>query len=346
MTDGAGSEAWAYQIDKPNLRSIHREQRTTNSSPNNITKTTTYYLDLAGNVTQLVYPTGRTVNYTHNSADRPSTAVDASNGVTYATGWKTPPTGTNCTAGAVCYTPQGSVYSMSIGQTTSFNGLNLSETFNSRLQPNEIKASSTAGTAIDITYNFVDPTSHGNAGHVYSITNNPFSGRSEAFTYDQLNRITSAGTTATTGSTCWGYQYSYDAWGNLLSQAGWTPTYNGCTQTNMGGVTADGNNHISGLSYDSSGNTQSDGIYTYTFDGESQMKTAAGVTYAYDGDGRRVSKSTGKMYWYGSGGEILAETNTAGGTSAEYIFFGGKRVAMLPAAGNARFYAEDSLAGC
>jgi RHS repeat-associated protein len=341
MTDGAGSEAWAYQIDQPNLRSIHREQRTTNSSPNNITKTTTYYLDLAGNVAQLVYPTGRTVNYTYDAAGRPSTAVDSANGITYATGWKTP--GTGCLANAVCYTPQGSVYNMSVGQTTSFTGLNLSETFNNRLQPNEIKASSTAGTAIDITYNFVDPTSHGNAGHVYSITNNLVSGRSQAFTYDQLNRITSAGTTATTGSTCWGYQYSYDAWGNLLSQAGWTPTYNACTQTNMGGVTADSNNHISGLTYDSSGNTQADGIYSYTFDGESQLKTAAGVTYAYDGDGRRVSKSSGKMYWYGSGGEILAETNTAGGTSAEYIFFGGKRVAMLPAGGNAQYYAEDSL---
>jgi RHS repeat-associated protein len=111
----------------------------------------------------------------------------------------------------------------------------------------------------------------------------------------------------------------------------------------MGAVTADGNNHIAGLSYDSSGNTQTDGSNTYTWDGESQMKTAAGVTYSYDGDGRRVSKSSGKMYWYGSGGEILEETNTAGGTSAEYIFFGGKRVAMLPAGATARFYAEDSL---
>jgi RHS repeat-associated protein len=339
MTDGAGSESWAYQVDKPNSRSIHREQRTTNSSPNNITKTTTYYLDLAGNVTQLVYPTGRTVNYTHDSADRPSTAADASNGITYATDWKTPPAGTNCTAGAVCYTPQGSVYSMSIGQTTSYNGFNVSETFNNRLQPNEIKA----GTALDITYNFVDPVSQKNAGHVYKITNNLASGRSQTFTYDQVNRIISAGTTATTGSACWGYQFTYDAWGNLLSQAGWSPTYNACTQTNMAGVTADGNNHISGLGYDSSGNTLSDGNYSYTWDGESQMKTAAGVTYAYDGDGRRAAKVGSKLYWYGSGGEILSETDASGNTLNDYVFFGGKRVAMVPASGSALYYAEDNL---
>jgi RHS repeat-associated protein len=75
----------------------------------------------------------------------------------------------------------------------------------------------------------------------------------------------------------------------------------------------------------------------------SQLKTAAGVTYAYDGAGRRVSKSNGKLYWYGSGSEILAETDASGNTLNEYIFFGGKRVAMLPAAGNPIYYVQDML---
>jgi len=276
MTDGAGSESWAYEVDKTNLRSIHVEKRTNDSSPSNITKTTTYYLDLAGNVTQLVYPTGRTVNYTYDSADRPSNAADSSNGITYVADWKTPPSSTNCTAGAACYTPQGSVYAMSIGQTSSFTGLNFSESFNNRLQPNQIEASSSAGNAIEITYNFVDPVSSHNAGVVYGITNNLNSSRSQTFTYDQLNRITSAGTSSTTGTYCWGFQYTYDTWGNLLSQAGWSPTYNACTETTMGAVTANANNQITGLTYDASGNTLTDGNYTYTWNGESQMKTAGG----------------------------------------------------------------------
>src|SRR5215472_15334683 len=196
MTDGAGAESWAYQVDKNNLRSIHQEQRTNNSSPSNITKTTTYYFDLAGNVTQLVYPTGRVVNYTYDSADRPSNAADSSNGVTYVADWKTPPTGTNCTASAVCYTPQGAAYAMSRGQTSSFNGVNVTEIFNNRLQPNEIKASASFGSAIDICYNFVDPVSGHNAGIVYGITNNLNSARSQSFTYDQVNRIISAGTSS------------------------------------------------------------------------------------------------------------------------------------------------------
>jgi RHS repeat-associated protein len=189
----------------------------------------------------------------------------------------------------------------------------------------------------------VDPTTSGNAGHVNSITNSLNSSRSQIFAYDTLNRITTAGTTATSGTYCWGYQYNYDAWGNLLAQAGWSPNYNSCSEATMGAVTANGKNQISGFTYDAFGNTLNDGTIAYTYDAESQIKTAAGVTYAYDGSGRRVFKSSGKLYWYGSGGEILAETDTSGNTLNEYIFFGGRRVAMLPAGGNAQFYAEDFL---
>ncbi|HEY3839866.1 MAG TPA: hypothetical protein VGL72_25015 [Bryobacteraceae bacterium] len=64
-------------------------------------------------------------------------------------------------------------------------------------------------------------------------------------------------------------------------------------------VAADGNNHISGLGYNASGNTQTDGNNTYTWDGESQLKSAAGVTYNYEGDGRRAAKAGSKLYWYG-----------------------------------------------
>ena len=340
-TDSAGSESWAYQTDSANSRSVHVNQRTTNSSPSNITKTAYYYLDLAGNPTAIVYPTGRVVAYTYDGADRASSASDYVNGNLYVSAQASPPAG--CSSAGVCYTPQGTEYSAAIGKTSTFNGINLSETYNNRLQPLEVTASSSAGNAFDITYSFVDPSTSKNAGHVYGITNNLNSSRTQAFTYDQVNRIVTAGTTATSGTYCFGYQYNYDAWGNLLAQAGWSPNYNGCSEQTMGAVTADGNNHISGFSYDASGNTQNDGTIAYTYDAESQIKTAAGVTYSYDGSGRRVSKSSGKLYWYGSGGEILAETDASGNTLNEYIFFGGKRVAVLPAGGSAEFYVEDLL---
>jgi RHS repeat-associated protein len=336
-TDAAGSESWAYQVDPGNFRSVHVNRRTTN----NVTKTTTYVLDLAGNTTQVTYPTGRIVNFTFDAANRPATASDSANGIAYATGQASPPPG--CAASGVCYSPQGTEYGAAIGKTSTFNGINLSETYNNRLQPLEIKASSSGGNAFDISYSFVDPATGGNAGHVYSITNNLNGGRSQSFAYDSLNRITFAGTTATSGTYCWGYQYDYDAWANLKDQLGWSPNYNGCSEATMATVTPDGSNHISGFTYDKRGNTTNDGTIDYTFDAESQIKTAAGVTYSYDGSGRRVSKSNGKLYWYGSGGEILTETDGSGNTLNEYVFFGGKRIALLPAGGNAEFYAEDFL---
>jgi RHS repeat-associated protein len=256
-----------------------------------------------------------------------------------------PPTG--CLTTGVCYTPQSSEYSAAIGKTSTFNGVNLSETYNTRLQPLEIKGSSSGGNAFDITYSFVDPTTSGNAGHVNSTTNNLDTTRSQTFSYDHLNRITAALTTstyATSPSHCWGEAYTLDAWGNLNSIAATTnSSYTGCREESGFSTTADGYNHLPIFGYDLSGNTQSDGTIGYTYDAESQIKTAAGVTYLYDGSGRRVSKSSGKLYWYGSGGEILAETTAAGATLNEYIFFGGKRVAMLPAGGNPEYYAEDFL---
>ncbi len=149
---------------------------------------------------------------------------------------------------------------------------------------------------------------------------------------------------ATSPSHCWGETYTVDPWANLQTIAATTNSnYTGCSQESGFSKPADGNNHLSGFSYDSSGNTLGDGVNSYAWDGESQLKSAGGVNYLYDGDGRRVSKSSGKLYWYGSGGEILAETDASGNTTNEYVYFGGKRVALLPSGSTAQFYAEDFL---
>jgi len=117
----------------------------------------------------------------------------------------------------------------------------------------------------------------------------------------------------------------------------------GCMQERGFTKAADNANHLSGFSYDAAGNTANDGVNGYQWNAESDLKTAAGVNYVYDGDGRRVSKSNGKLYWYGAGGAVLAETDGSGNTTAEYVFIGGKRVALLPAGSTAQFYAEDML---
>jgi hypothetical protein len=50
------------------------------------------------------------------------------------------------------YIAQGSVAALTLGTSASFAGIKLSYGDNNRLQPLEIKCSSTGGNAMDITY--------------------------------------------------------------------------------------------------------------------------------------------------------------------------------------------------
>jgi hypothetical protein len=134
--------------------------------------------------------------------------------------------------------------------------------------------------------------------------------RTQSFTYDELNRIKTAKTQATTGTHAWGLAFGYDIWANLLSAS--------VTQGSapMLSVSVNTKNQInnSGFVYDAAGNLTADGSLTMTYDAENRMvSTNAGVSYTYDGDGRRVRKSNGKLYWYGmSGLDALVETDGAG----------------------------------
>ncbi|HEV2288631.1 MAG TPA: RHS repeat-associated core domain-containing protein [Candidatus Acidoferrales bacterium] len=109
-----------------------------------------------------------------------------------------------------------------------------------------------------------------------------------------------------------------------------------------------------------------DGTNTYAYNAESEIKSAASVTYTgvypelarrggrsrRNGDGNRVEKASGTIYWYtsaslspgGAGTEILDESNSSGTITNEYVFFGGKRVAMRNVtSGTIYYYEEDML---
>jgi len=109
------------------------------------------------------------------------------------------------------------------------------------------------------------------------------------------------------------------------------------------------NNHITTapFAYDAAGNETADAAVTYAWNAEGELKTAGGITYTYDGDGRRVEKSNGKLYWYGTDGNVLDETDATGSFTnsafSEYIYFAGKRIARRDAAGDVFYYAEDML---
>jgi RHS repeat-associated protein len=101
---------------------------------------------------------------------------------------------------------------------------------------------------------------------------------------------------------------------------------------------------LAGFSYDAAGNETTDVTNTYVWNAESEIKTTGGLNYSYDGDGDRVQKSNGKIYWYGAGSEILDESDAAGNITDEYVYFGGKRIAHRVVSGNSvYYYAEDML---
>ena len=151
----------------------------------------------------------------------------------------------------------------------------------------------------------------------------------------------------------------YDPWGNLLNSTISGPS--GCGEPLGFSLYATANNQLSasstqltGYCYDAAGNlalnsTCPTGSFTptYSYNAENQLTSTAGVTYTYDGDGRRVEKSNGKLYWYGIGSDPLDETDLQGNTNNasfnEYVFFNGKRIARRDYQNNVYYYLADHL---
>jgi RHS repeat-associated protein len=337
FTDQSGSGSYVYDV----LERIASEQRTING----VTKNLSYTYNLNGSVKTITYPSGATVTYTPDSAGRILSAVDTGNNINYVTGAK--------------YGPAGPLTDSIYGQSTSFTGIVNSFSFNSRLQPVTLWSSSPVRTLMYLVYDF--HVNNGDNGNVYGITNYRDQTRSQMFTYDALNRLTSAqnaGTDCTQtvigGKTkFWGNSYGYDAWGNLLNK-----TQTKCSPENLVLISNAQNRADNGLpanqnyNFDAAGNMTSDptDLVTATYDAENRIATATKnnvtTTYTYDDDGNRVKKtnpSTGTLYWYMTPG-IVAESDLSGNLKTEYVFFDGERVARRDfPSGTVAYYFSDHL---
>jgi RHS repeat-associated protein len=318
MCDAAGAEAWAYDVMGRPLT----DARTTN----NVTKNTSYTYSVGGSLATLTYPSGRVITYAPNAVGRSVSAVDSTGPINYAT--------------AAAYAPTGALASLT-------NGASLVTTlyYNNRLQPCRTSVKKTGnvpssctdavnGDVLDFRYDF--SLGAGDNGNVAKIINNRDPNRSQNFTYDALNRIA----TAYTDGNLWGETFQIDAWGNLNKILPYASKPQAENLNQMAGA----NNRFTGMSYDTPGNLLNDGLSSYVYNAENQITTGAAVTYTYDGDGKRVKKSNGKLYWYGMGSDALTETDLTGTPSADYVFFNGKRTARLdlPSA-TVHYYFSDHL---
>jgi RHS repeat-associated protein len=162
-----------------------------------------------------------------------------------------------------------------------------------------------------------------------------------------MNRLKTAKSTATTGSDCWGLDYTYDRYANLTNAAISSDRGgSGCSAPTLSLAVSTSTNKItsSGFTYDAAGNLTSDGTASYTWNAEGRMASTAGMNYTYDGDGKRAKKAAGspssadRLYWYGINGEVLAESDWGGTLVSEYIYFGGTRIARRDVSGGAVYY--------
>ena len=303
--------------------------------------TMAYAYDRAGNLIRQRYPSDRVVDYVYDGAGRIAGAK------TGADGWYAGGTGTN----AVDYEPHGGVKQLLLG-----NGLWEQRRYNVRLQPTQIGLGTTQATG-GLTATGTRPTaslllldySYGagsNNGNVLSqrIRVGTSLNQNQAYTYDALNRLKTAGETGS--GTAWSQTYTYDRYGNRRVTAGASHGSNQALTPQSTADIATATNRLAGLkgvnavAYDAAGNLTADwAANAFKYDGDNRlvafdkaMGTDSDTTYAYDGEGRRVRKVVGgssgvtTTYVYNVGGQLLAE-------------FGG----TAPEAGGTRYLTPDHL---
>lgn len=343
MTDGVGSENYAYN----NLGQLTQLQKAIGSK----TYPIGYLYNLAGELTQVTYPSGRGVQQNVDVIGRLSSVVGTLNSVntTYASGY--------------AYTDAQQLKGFNYG-----NGINVAFGYSAdRLQLNCLDYSTTnrngicahdATTKFGLNYSY--PASPGNNGQIAGITDSVDAGRGATYTYDALYRLTAAVTTGSTAYPKWGLSETYDRYGNRTLQS--TITGQGCVppmicptnSVSVGPTT----NRITGspYAYDLAGNMTNDGLNTIIYDAENHVTSSSNGSssgaYAYDGNGLRVKKcipncvspTTTTIYIY-SGHQVIAAYDPAavvGSPTREYIYRGSQRVAKIEAS-NTVYYHHDQL---
>jgi RHS repeat-associated protein len=337
MTDGLGSENYTYN----SLEQLTQLQKVITGT----TYTMSYALNLAGELTQVTYPSGRVIQQSVDAIGRvceiaSSTTTCGSAANPYATGY-----GYN-----------------SAGQVTGFkygNGIFASLGFSpDRLQINCLDYSTTnrngtcthdSTTKFGLGYSF--GTAGSNNGMIASITDSVDSGRGATYSYDSLYRISTALTTGSVNYPQWGLSWGYDRYGNRLNQTQTAGT------VYQGSVTVDPTtNRIvrttgTTYAYDANGNMTNDNLNTIVYDAENHATSSGGSlgsgSYTYDGNGVRVKKvsgSTTTVYIF-SGSKVIAEYDNSAPPSApsrEYVYGGSALLAKIDSSGT-KYYHQDHL---
>ncbi|ACM22012.1 RHS repeat protein [Geotalea daltonii FRC-32] len=271
---------------------------------------TQYTYDMNGNTRTITYPSGRVITYNYTN-DRVTSMTSTIGGVT------------TTLAGNIAYKPFGGLASLTYGNA-------LPRTIN---YDNQYRiASTTTGTIQSLSYGF-DANSN-----ITSITNTLDNTKNKSYSYDALNRLSSA--TGTWGNMLW----TYDPVGNRLTQVDSVGTSSYVYQPGSNKLTGITGATTSSFAYDANGNTVTDNATTYTYNQNQRLIRAAAIQtgdYAYNASGERVKKTTvgtTTHFVYDRAGSLLIENASDGLT--EYVYLNGEPVAKIDATGTSYIHTD------
>ena len=215
------------------------------------------------------------------------------------------------------------IYGRSTSTATTLyaiNGTQETITYNNRMQPTRRSVALTATPTtklMDLRYSFRDPTSSGNNGNVYRMTDRAQSTTDgkQYYSYDYLQRLTEVRLGSRTSSNK--IAYGYDRWGNRTSSAtkGTVANFMACSTDCAVDATT---NRISNWRYDAAGNPIGISTSTLQWDGAGRLESidnGATASYSYDHLGRRILKrapSDNTQYFYDVTGKVLWEFDPDG----------------------------------
>jgi RHS repeat-associated protein len=285
--------------------------------------TTSYSYDLDNRLTEIIYPSGRYVDYTYDSSG-------------YLTTVTTKPTsgGTVTTlASSIVHKPLGPIASFTYGNSEA-----QTRTFDNNYWLDDLVTPYSGTDIQNLTYGF------DYAGNLTSITDNLAAGRDETYTVDSLNRLHTA-------SGAYGSRtYTYDNNSNRLTRVygGTTQTSTITASTNLLASITDGTN-TRHFTYSASGNMASDdrvmngGVAaSMTYGGRDRLESITigtpTITFKINALGQRVQKATTGAttdYHYDIFGHIIGESDDSTGNDiVEYVFMGNLPLAQIDSSGN------------
>jgi RHS repeat-associated protein len=273
----------------------------------------------------MTLPSGRTVTWTYDTANRIYTAGG------------TPPGGMAKTyVSSVLYASQGGISQINLGNGPLGQGLVEWRTYDAlrqQLTGINLGTSNTDSSklALGFAYCAGTPPCANNNGNLQSQTISPL-GVTQTYTYDGYNRLYTSGEKAGT-TTIWSEDFNYDSFGNrwvpsvfmgLSNPVGiplspYTPVAASSYNTPSLGYNANNRNYYNNnFGYDNAGNQTTISPFAVSYDVEGRQagftSTSNGsASYTYDGDGRRVAKTAGGVtttYVYDATGNLAAEYST------------------------------------